>query len=74
MVVEDPGMGQEDVQQPGTLAQLESVPALVREEGTHVDGKVLLVGQRRQQGESQAIIVSFLVEVGGQSVVGPEVV
>ena len=47
-MVEDPGVGQEDVQQPGTLAQLESVPALVREEGTHVDGKVLLVGERRQ--------------------------
>ena len=47
-MVEDPGVGQENVQQAGTLAELQSVPALIGEERAHVDGKVLLVGERRQ--------------------------
>ena len=47
-MVEDPGVRQEDVQQAGTLAELQSVPALIGEESAHVDGKVLLVRERRQ--------------------------
>ena len=47
-MVEHPGVGQENVQQAGTLAELQSVSALVGEESAHVDGKVLLVGERRQ--------------------------
>ena len=73
MVVEDPGVSQEDVQQAGTLAELQSVPALVGEERAHIDGKVLLVGERRQQGEAQPVVISFLIEVGGEAVVGAEV-
>ena len=73
-MVEDPGVSEENVQQSGTLAQLESVPTLVGEEGADVDGKVLLVGERRQEGESQTVVVRLLVEVGGESVVGPQVV
>ena len=73
-MVEDPGVCQEDVQQPGTLAQLERVAALVGEKGAHVDGEVLLVWERREEGETQSVIVRLLVEVGGESVVGPLVV
>ena len=47
-MVEDPGVSQEDVQETGTLAEFESVAALIGEESAHVDGKVLLVGERRQ--------------------------
>ena len=47
-MIEDPGVCQEDVQEAGTLAELQSVPALIGEQGAHVDGKVLLVGERRQ--------------------------
>ena len=47
-MIEDPGMGEQEVEKARTLAQLEGVPALVGEQGAHVDGKVLLVRERRQ--------------------------
>ena len=47
-MVEDPGVSQEDVQEAGTLAEFESVAALVGEESAHVDCEVLLVWERRQ--------------------------
>ena len=42
----DPSVGQQEIKQPGTLGELESVLALVGEEGANVHGEVLLVGQR----------------------------
>ena len=50
------------------------MPALIGEQGAHIDGKVLLIGQRRQKRQSQPVIVCLLIEVCGQSVVRPQVV
>ena len=50
------------------------MPALVAEEGAHVDGEVLLVGQRGEQGEAQPVVVRLLVELRGQAVVRAQVV
>ena len=47
-MVEDPGVSQENVQETGTLAEFESVATLIGEESAHIDGKVLLVGERRE--------------------------
>ena len=52
VVIEDPGMGEQEVKKAWTLSQLEGVPALVGEQGAHVDGKVLLVRERREKGEA----------------------
>ena len=50
------------------------MPALVAEEGAHVDGEVLLVGQRGEEGEPQPVVVRLLVELRGQAVVCAQVV
>jgi hypothetical protein len=45
-MVEDTCMGQQEVNDARILVQLEGVFALIGQKRTHVDGKVLLVGQR----------------------------
>ena len=64
LVVEHAGVSQEEIEDARTLGELEGVPALVREERAHIDGKVLLVGQWRGQGEGQTIVVGLLVHLG----------
>ena len=63
VVIEDPGMGEQEVKKARTLAQLEGVPALVGEQGAHIDGKVLLVGQRGEEGEAEPVVVRLVVDV-----------
>ena len=40
-MIEDSGMGEEEVKEAGTLGQLQGVPTLVAQQGCNVDGKVL---------------------------------
>ena len=73
VVIEDPGMGEQEVKKARTLAQLEGVPALVGEQGAHVDGKVLLVGQRGEEGEAEPVVVRLVVDVRRQAIVGSQI-
>ena len=73
VVIEDPGMGEQEVEKAGTLAQLEGVPALVGEQGAHVDGKVLLVGQRGEEREAEPVVVRLVVDVRRQAIVGSQI-
>ena len=73
-MVEHPGVGQEDVQQPGTLAELQSVSALVAQERAHVDGEVLLVGEGREEGKAEPVVVCLLIQIRGEAIVRAEVV
>ena len=66
-------MGKKEVEKPWALAQLEGVPALVGEQGAHVDREVLLVGQRREQGEGEAVVVRLVVDVRRQAIVGSQI-
>ena len=72
-MVEDSSMGQQQVQQPGALAQLECVPPLIGEERAHIDSKVLLIRQGGQQREAQPVIVCLSVDVCRETIVGPQV-
>ena len=72
-MVENSSMGKKEVEKPWTLAQLESVPALVGEQGAHVDREVLLVGKRREQGEGEAVVVRLVVDVRRQAIVGSQI-
>ena len=73
-MVKHPGVGQEDVQQPGALAELQGVPSLVAQERAHVDGEVLLVGEGGEKGETEPVVVCLLIQIRGEAVVRPEVV
>ena len=73
VVIEDPGMGEQEVKKARTLAQLEGVPALVGEQGAHVDGKVLLVGQRGEKREAEPVVVRLVVDVRRQAIVGSQI-
>ena len=73
VVIEDPGMGEQEVKKAGALAQLEGVPALVGEQGAHVDGKVLLVGQRGEEREAEPVVVRLVVDVRRQAIVGSQI-
>ena len=73
-MVEHPGVGQEDVEQPGTLAELQGVPALVAQERAHVDREVLLVGEGGEEGKAEPVVICLLIQIRGEAVVGPEVV
>ena len=42
-MIEDSGMGEEEVKEAGTLGQLQGVPTLVAQQGCNVDGKVLKI-------------------------------
>ena len=66
VVIEDPSMGEQEVKKARTLAQLEGVPAFVGEQGAHVDGKVLLVGQRGEEGQAEPVVVCRQAIVGSQ--------
>ena len=72
-MVEHPGVGQEDVQQPGALAELQGVSALVAQERAHVDGEVLFVGERGEEGKAEPVVVCLLIQIRGEAVVRPEV-
>lgn len=63
-------MSEQQVKQSRTLCQLERVSALVGQQSAHVDGEVLLVGQRGRQGQDQSVIVRPLVEVDRKATVG----
>ena len=39
------------------------MPALVGEQGAHIDGKVLLVGQRGEEREAEPVVVRLVVDV-----------
>ena len=73
VVVEDPSMGEQEVEEAGALAKLEGVPALVGEQGAHVDGKVLLVGQRGKEREAEPVVVRLVVDVRRQAIVGSQI-
>ena len=73
-MVEHSGVRQQDVQQPGALAELECVAALVAQQCAHVYGEVLLVGERGEEGEAEPIVVGLLIQVSGEPVVRPEIV
>ena len=62
-MIEDPGVGEKEVKKARALAQLEGVPALVGEQGAHVDGEVLLVGQRGEEREAEPVVVRLVVDV-----------
>ena len=62
-MIEDPGVGEKKVKKAWALAQLEGVPALVGEQGAHIDGKVLLVGQRGEEREAEPVVVRLVVDV-----------
>ena len=62
-MIEDPGVGEKEVKKAWALAQLEGVPALVGEQGAHVDGEVLLVGQRGEEREAEPVVVRLVVDV-----------
>ena len=72
-MVENTCMSQQQVQQSGTLAQLECVPALIGQQGAHIDSKVLLIRQGGQKREAQAVVVRLAVDVSGETIVGPQV-
>ena len=72
-MIEDPGMGEQEVKKAWTLSQLEGVPALVGEQGAHIDGKVLLVGQRGEEREAEPVIVRLVVDVRRQTIVGSQI-
>ena len=73
VVVEDPSMGEQEVEEAGALAKLEGVPALVGEQGAHIDGEVLLVGQRREKREAESVVVRLVVDVRRQAIVGSQI-
>ena len=73
-MIEHPSVGEEGVQQPGALAELQGVPTLVTQKRAHIDGKVLLVGERGEEGEAESVIVCLLIQVRGETVVRPEAV
>ena len=73
-MIEHPSVGQEGVQQSGTLSQLQGVPTLVTQECAHINGKVLLVGERGEEGEAEPVIICLLIQIRGEAVVRPEVV
>ena len=73
-MIEHPGVGEEDVQQPGALAELQGMPALVAQECAHVNGEVLLVGERGEEGETEPVVVCLLIQIRGEAVVRPEVI
>ena len=72
-MVENSSVGKKEVEKPWTLAQLERVPALVGEQGAHVDCEVLLVGKRGEQGEGEAVVVRLVVDVRRQAIVGSQI-
>ena len=39
------------------------MPALVGEQSAHVDGEVLLVGQRGEEREAEPVVVRLVVDV-----------
>lgn len=43
--------------------------ALVRQKGANVDGKVLLVRQRRQERQRELVVIRGLVKIRRESVV-----
>lgn len=63
-MVEDTGVCDEMVKYARVLLEFEGVLAVARQKCTDVDGKVLLVRQRRQQRQVKTVIVGYLVDVG----------
>lgn len=70
-MVEDASMCNKMVKYAWVLLELEGVLAIARQKRANVDGKVLLVGQRRQQRQVEAVIVGQLVNVCRQIVAFP---
>ena len=62
-MIVDPGVREQEVEEPGALGELDGVLALVGEERADADAEVLLVGQGRREREREAVVVRLAVDV-----------
>lgn len=69
VVVEDAGVREQVVDEARTLVQAQRVFALVAQQRAHVHRKVLLVGQWRDQGQRQAVVVRRFVQCRRQAII-----
>lgn len=67
-VVEDASVGQQQRHQFGVLVQLHGVLALVGKQSANVDGEVHFVGEAREEGQHQFVVVAWRREVRRQPV------